>query len=179
MEENNGYDYKGKRPTPPICQQLILRLLTGKTVKRSDIIRKVLAFHIEMGGLKPEVNFTHTVKQVLKNLEIEGFVTKDIDQKGYYIIHGDGQPREEYEVDSEEEILEKVEDKAADYEFGEGDDNLYVYYLPSYKELADLKDLKLGDVKLVLPMILMIEYNNREELVIQNSFTSQSDFALT
>jgi hypothetical protein len=44
------YKYKNLPITPQIVQELIIELFNGSTVKRDDIVSKILDHHVSLGG---------------------------------------------------------------------------------------------------------------------------------
>ena len=118
---NNLYKYAGEPFTAQIAAELILELCKGETLKKEKIRDRVYEYHEKQGGEKYEGS--RTLNQCFNDA-----LNKDLKQKrgladnkkrGYWTIFGEppinGAP---------EELPESC---------------VYIYYYPSYRELAKFK----------------------------------------
>ena len=121
---NNEYKYAGKPFTVTIAEELILELCAGETLKKSEIIKRVYhEHHLKHGGAEYEgsqslgLTFNDALNRNLKKRR--GLATNEGTDYGHWIIKGEFQS-----VDPPDEPTKGC---------------VYIYYYPSYKELAKLK----------------------------------------
>ena len=70
------YKYKGLPITPSIIESLTIELVNGQTLKRDDLVKKILEHHISNGGMRPEAqDFPRSVKTALSRLQEKGDAT--------------------------------------------------------------------------------------------------------
>ena len=120
---NNQYKYVGKPFTVKIAEELILELCKGETLKKSEIIDRVYEHHREQGGLEYagtqslNMTFDDALNRNLKKRR--GLATNEGTEHGYWKISGESPPD-----DPPDEPAKGC---------------VYIYYYPSYKELAEFK----------------------------------------
>ena len=120
---NNQYKYAGEPFTAKIAEELILELCKGETLKKVEIRNKVYEHHIKQGGA--EYANPSTLNQCFndalnRNLKQKrGLATNEDTEYGYWKISGESPPD-----DPPDEPAEGC---------------VYIYYYPSYKELAEFK----------------------------------------
>lgn len=144
--EVNGYKYKGLPLIPSICRELIIELYQGKTVERKVIIEEVKAVHKLRGGTPGRADNVGTVKKALKTLLDEG--NAENPSVGFWRIKLHDEENtiiEKENNDYDEGTVEEIDSTEFDSidEFSEIEENtgvVYLYYFPSYKELALLKN---------------------------------------
>ena len=123
---NNQYKYAGQPFTVEIAEELILELCKGKTLKKSDIMDIVYhKHHIEQGGLEyPGSQSLGLIFNTALNTNLKqkrGLATNEGKKYGHWKINkGDTTPD-----DSSDELTEGC---------------VYIYYYPSYRELAERKN---------------------------------------
>ncbi|RDU37300.1 hypothetical protein DRW41_05455 [Neobacillus piezotolerans] len=170
MEE---YKYNKIPLTPAIIEDLIIALLNGKTIKRDEIVKTVLEYHKNNGGLLPSSkDFPRSVKKALANLSKKGWVSNK--SYGFWEVHKEDSPIVEGNDAQEEEATKEVEiPELAVY--GSGSSAVYLYYFENYKKLALLQNKQtwpckigksdsdpviriLSQVSTALPEVPTIEY---------------------
>ena len=112
---NNPYKYSGKPLTPKMAQELILELFTGQIHPKKDIVRKVDEVHVERGGRGAETK-VHPVTNALGTLKRKGLA--------------DNVDTGIWKVDFKIEGVKQI---------GSGNNSVYVYYYPNYKQCAELQ----------------------------------------
>lgn len=124
---NNPYKHSGKRLTMSIARELILEFFKGQTVHRQDIIRKVDKIYLERGG-KSSDNIVHPVVDALNNLKSREFANNPNPGDGIWKIIG-------------ETVDKGIDDGGANEvrQIGSGNNSVYVYYYPTYRERAELR----------------------------------------
>ncbi|MEI6872625.1 MAG: GIY-YIG nuclease family protein [Verrucomicrobiota bacterium] len=58
--------------TPQTIEDILISLLSGRTVKRIDLVDPVIAEHLQRGGVIPSTNVLATIKKGLSNLQRKG-----------------------------------------------------------------------------------------------------------
>jgi hypothetical protein len=131
-----SYPYKSLPITPSIIENLIIDLFNNQTLKREEIVNKILNHHISNGGLPPEAkDFTRSVKKALSNLQ----------DKGYALNRSYGRWGIE-KIDSPTTIFEEIQEEVQIDEipthtiYGKGNYAVYFYYFPSYKTLSQFQN---------------------------------------
>lgn len=129
------YIYKDLPITPVIIETLILKLANGKTLKRDDLVKLILEYHITNGGAKPEAqDFPRSVKKALTRLQEKGIANNK--SYGFWSIES---PTSSTNVTIEEPIEDRskteIESLPAHVSYGNGPNSVYCYYFPAYKEL--------------------------------------------
>lgn len=132
MSEIEPYRYKGLPITPSIVEELIVSLANGRTLKRDDIVKLILDFHINSGGLRPEAqDFPRSVKKALSRMQERGEAINKT--YGFWVIQKTDAPLKESVAI--EEVVEVV-NVSSHAVYGEGDYAVYCYYFPAYRELS-------------------------------------------
>ncbi len=119
---NNPYKYAGEPFTAKIAAELILELCQGETLKKEKIRDRVYEHHEKQGGEKYEGSQTlnHCFNDALNKDLKQKRGLADNKKRGYWTIFGES-PID----DAPEELPESC---------------VYIYYYPSYRELAEFKD---------------------------------------
>jgi len=118
---NNQYKYAGHPFTYPIARELILELYAGETLKRSVIKDSVYTAHLERDGkeiIDPKQKDAY-ISDALNYLRRKGLATNEGTPQGHWKIFGGSPPN-----DPPDEPRARC---------------VYIYYYPSYRELAELK----------------------------------------
>ena len=68
---NKNYRYENTHLKPKIAQQLILKLFSGKTIRRSEIDEAIIQYHEAQGGLLPTAK-TNPIRTALRYLKENG-----------------------------------------------------------------------------------------------------------
>ena len=129
------YKYSGLPITPAIIELLIIDLINGHTLKRDEIVKKILDYHLSNGGLKPEAaNFSLSVKKALSNMHRKGFANNR--SYGFWEIQ-----KSDAEITISEIIGSEleIEEIPTHITYGKGKFAVYLYYYPIYKEHSVLK----------------------------------------
>jgi hypothetical protein len=144
-----------------MSEKLCLRLFLGQTLKRDDIINKVLQHHINHKGLPPKGDVTANVKKALANLVKSGKASNPV-YGMYSFIEPDGTQDQEGGVSKDEysTIHDTSNDQnesypsilmlnQAEHVIGEGDSSIYMYYYETYRNYAlqsgsDIWQCKIG-----------------------------------
>ena len=124
---NNPDKYSGKRLKVSMARELIMELFKGQTVPKQDMIRKVDKIHLERDG-KPSENIIHPVTDALNALKRKKFANNPNPGDGIWEIYGET---------GDEEIDDDADDGVR--QIGSGNNSVYVYYYPAYKERAELR----------------------------------------
>jgi hypothetical protein len=135
----NIYEFAGLPITPRIIEELIIKLFTGKTKKRHEIVDGVLKFHLQNGGLNPESqDFSRSVKKTLANLKEKSIALNK--SHGYWYINKE---ETEHKFISTEEQVESsiipIKELPTHKIYGIGSGSIYLYYFSSYRELRKLQ----------------------------------------
>ena len=129
---NNPDKYSGKRLKMSMARELIVELFKGQTVPKQDIIRRVDRIHFERGG-KPSENIIHPVTDALNALKRKKLANNQNPGDGIWVINGEAAD-EEIDDDSDDSDDNEVK------RIGSGNNSVYVYYYPAYKERAELRE---------------------------------------
>lgn len=126
------YKYRGLPITASIVETLTIELVNGQTLRRDDLVKKILEYHISNGGLRPEAqDFPRSVKKALSRLQEKGEATNKT--YGFWEIHKNDAPSQIKEVLSESVDVEELPTHAV---YGKGPFAVYCYYFSTYKMLA-------------------------------------------
>ena len=123
---NNPYKYAGERLTPKMARELILELFEGKTHPKKDMIRRVDTVHVERGGRLAETK-VHPVTNALNHLKDSKLANNPNPGDGIWTIFGETADEETDDGDSTDGVRR----------IGSGNNSVYVYYYPAYRELAE------------------------------------------
>lgn len=148
---NNNYQYKNIPLTPAIIEELTQELFNGQLISRQTIVEDVIKFHEKSGGAKSTAqNVTHSVKKALSNLKEKGVA--DNPSTGYWRIESkylttttNYDPILLPEVQlAPDEITNKIADKV----IGIGKSSIYLYYLPLYRQSAEIQNQNVWHCKI-------------------------------
>lgn len=132
------YKYKNISITPSVIEELAVRLFNGTMNKRDAIIEGVLKFHIANGGLPPQAkDFDRSVNKALINLKLNGWAQNKV--RGIWEIKKEDSPLIEQEPDEQDAAVE-INDIPTHKIFGKGKYSIYLYYLNSYRRLAEMEN---------------------------------------
>ena len=137
------YPYRGMPLQPVAFDTLAPRLFGGKVVRRQDMIRAVVEEHRRLGGLPPApgVPVEPQAKLALRRMCATGVAERG--GVGQYRFRADGS-HEDVEPDGEpdteeEEAAPPTFDLPPERVIGDGPEMVYVYYLPTYRRLAEVE----------------------------------------
>lgn len=116
-----NYQYAGHHLTPASFAKVAAKICVNKKIRREEVIKLVLEYHLENGGVLGSTNLKSTAKKANTRLVSEGIV-KASDVFGIWDFSVEGEP-----------ITFHVTLPSERKNF------VYAYYLPSYRELASLK----------------------------------------
>ena len=71
VKMNKNYKYKDTHLKPKIAKELILELLSGKTISRREIDETIIQYHKSQGGLHSTAK-TNPIKTALRYLKEKG-----------------------------------------------------------------------------------------------------------
>ena len=128
---NNPYKYAEQPFTVAIAQELILELCDGETLKKSEIMRRVFQeHHLKQGGLEyaGRQSYDMTFSDALNNLKKQGMATNEGTPHGHWKLYGGSPPDEPRAVSPPDDPPDEPRARC-----------VYIYYYPSYRELAELK----------------------------------------
>lgn len=153
---NEFYKYKGIPLTPNISEELLLSYYSGKLTKRGQIVTDIIDIHLKKGGKEPEAtDKDRMIKRALENLKDKGLAENK--SRGYWIVISKQEPlnsiSETPTITHDESInilpinddfkshvvIDEAETTNTDSRItlGKGNESVYVYYLPIYKEQAE------------------------------------------
>jgi hypothetical protein len=141
------YPFRGVPLTPLIIVYLAPRLFSGQVVSRQELIGAVVARHRALGGLlNSGVPVAPQAKRAINMMYASGIATNA--GRGHYRFHAnaddDGESREDETLALDADLdLSEAEAPAYDLpperEIGVGPEVEYVYYLPTYRRLAEVE----------------------------------------
>ena len=148
-DDNSSYHSKGLPLKPEIVQKLIVELFSGQTIDRQTIIDEVPRIHTARGG-KPNSSsdITGTIKSALAKLKRKGLV-ESLSYGYWRILNFDDTLKiqelieveeidDSYESESIEELGTQPEILSdVDVMIGVGNSAIYLYYLPTYRTMAE------------------------------------------
>ena len=126
---NSEYKYSGKRLTMSMARELILEFFKGQTVHKQEIIRRVDEIHLEGGG-KQSDNIVHPVTDALNAMKRKELANNPNPGDGVWKIYGD---TADDGIDDGDDSTDEVR------RIGSGNNSVYVYYYPAYRERAELR----------------------------------------
>jgi T5orf172 domain len=145
------YKYFNIPLIPSIIAELALQLYPGKMVKRDELAKGVMDYHLSKGGLKPDAeSYTGSIKSALKALGKAGKISKV--SYGYWQFCSTESPEiDNFEliennkpISVEPEYIQAI----ADQIFGEGSGTIYLYYYDTYKKHALLNNSDIWECKI-------------------------------
>ena len=126
---DNPYKYSGERLKMSMARELILEFFKGQTVPKQDMIRKVDKIHLERGG-ELSRNIGHPVTDALNNLKSKRIANNPNPGDGIWTIIGE----------TTDEGMDGGDDSIGEVrQIGSGNNSVYVYYYPNYKQCAELQ----------------------------------------
>ena len=125
---DNQYKYSGKGLTPKMARELILELCAGQTEPKKDIVRKVDEVHVERGGRTAETK-VHPVTNALNHLK--KMALADNVDTGVWKIG----------AKTDDKVIDDVDDESNGQVrlIGSGNNSVYVYYYPNYKQCPEFQ----------------------------------------
>ena len=131
------YSFSKLPLTPQGMEALILELLDGELVARTEITERINSHHLQHGGLPSRAaDLPRSVKRALENLRDQGLASNP--QHGFWMIgSADSTTVTEMAdvVTPEESGSDQI---TADLVLGAGDGAVYIYYLPTYRKQAEV-----------------------------------------
>jgi len=142
---------------PSIARQIVEELFkTQKKWRRRDLVEEVEKIHKSRGGVPGQQSPLQNVKKALRDLLIDGKVRKgvygftewidgdEVQQDGSVTVLDTFDSVDELEAEAEEEVGEIVVAKV----IGEGREEIYLYFNPNDRELAELKGRDFWECKI-------------------------------
>jgi hypothetical protein len=140
--ESTSYEFSNLPLTAGIARKLIIELFgDNRVVRRDNIIDAVLKKHLKRGGLKPTQSPPQVLKRALATLKEAGLATNP--GLGFWKIQSD-EPLNEIEtsIDASEFDADQVIEEpsyaswSAERTIGSGAQAVYLYFLPTYRDVA-------------------------------------------
>jgi len=137
---DDDYRYKGIPLTPAIAEYIITSYLQGKQLRRSQIIDTIERTHTKNGGLPAEAaDLSRTVKKALQNMKNKGLAVNP--STGWWSIGQsdsaeDLSSRVSADLVGQQDADQDTQEYRIESVHGVGDEAVYVYYYPAYKEAA-------------------------------------------
>lgn len=152
------YKYRGVPLSPAVFAELAVKhSVPGTPVSRRELISFVRSVHLDNGGLPPNGSAVGTAKKALQALAAKGLV--DNPAVGYWrFTEPDDAKSNPVEIDEEAETL------AAGIEVGEGAQAVYVYYFPTYRELARFDGRDRWPMKIGMTVANEVHLRVREQI---------------
>ena len=126
---DNGYKYSGESLTTKMARELIVELLKGRTVTKTEIVRRVDEEHLKRGGKKAETK-VHPVTNALNALK-KSVLAGNPSLGVWHII----------------DEIEPIEEDGVRW-IGSGNNSVYLYYYPMYKQFAELQGVETWPCKI-------------------------------
>ena len=126
---DNEYKYSGQRLRMKIARELIIEFFEGSTLHKKDMIRKVDEVHLERGG-ELSKNIVHPVTDALNALKRKGLSNNPNSGDGIWTIIGETPDERIDDGDDSTDEARRI---------GSGNNSVYVYYYPNYKQCAELQ----------------------------------------
>jgi hypothetical protein len=153
MDNSNGvgrdrvYPYAGVPLAPSTFEALAPRLFGGTVVKRQDVIRAVVEEHRRLGGLPaaPGVVVESQAKRALQRMCKAGVATNAGSGHYRFVPSENDEAVEPDEAGPEPGEVELGDAGASTFDLpperviGDGPEMVYVYYLPTYRRLAEVE----------------------------------------
>jgi len=137
LDNQASYQYKGLPLTPAIAQSLNIELLSGKCIRRNEIIELITTTHEERGGIKSAAtDVSALIKKSLQNLTALGIASNPSYSYWRFQITEDEASVSEPEPAALETPYIAPPIIGAEKTIGKGSGGVYVYYLPAYQALA-------------------------------------------
>lgn len=128
---DNQYKYSGECLKMTMARELIIEFFEGQTVAKQDMIRKVDQIHLERGGKLSE-NIVHPVTDALNALKRKKLANNPNPGDGIWKIDA----KTDKTID-DVDVGDESDDGAR--QIGSGNNSVYVYYYPNYKQCAELQ----------------------------------------
>lgn len=142
------YKYRGIPLTPNVIADLAKDLMRTPMFRRSDLIEAVQDYHAANGGAVAQGNITSATKKALSVL-VNGGLLESTGAYGLWRwvsppeVAGEASMAAEADLEETEE-LDVTDETVID---GKGSGCVYVYYFPSYKILADMRNFDRWPIK--------------------------------
>lgn len=133
-----AYKYRNLPLTPNVIAELASELMATPMFRRAELISAVEQHHLENGGAATITNLTSATKKALRNL-VDAGLLEATGAYGYWrwITAPDATVETSVTSDAEEtEELDLTDDTIVE---GTGTGSVYVYFFPSYRQLAELR----------------------------------------
>jgi len=130
--QQDNYEHSGFTLTPSSFAQVALQLLKDKRIKRDEVIRLVMEYHLANGGIEGSADIVSIAKKAKRNLIESGNL---IDSTRYGLW--------DFCVTGIDAVYHAPPEKVKN-------NFVYAYYFPAYKELAELKGESSWPVKIGL-----------------------------
>ncbi len=131
-------DYTGISLTPSILGEIFLELYDGKIVKKRDGIEEAVNCFIENGGIVDEgYGVNAAFKRMTQILQKKGVLSHHA--YGIWRFHSDIKTKKTAPTEIKKKSGPQKVEYTCDKEVGAGSGQVYVYYLNTYKEFAELK----------------------------------------
>ena len=129
MDDMSGFELK-----PALIRGYLLEVMQGgKNYKRDDLQNMVTVRHETAGGLpSTALHPVDQFKKTLHSLETQGVLRRPM--QGYWSLAGEDFPDLPIEQEAVAEAMENAE-----VTFGDGAESIYGWYLPTYREIAEMK----------------------------------------
>ncbi|MGR3764079.1 GIY-YIG nuclease family protein [Rossellomorea sp. NS-SX7] len=139
-DTNKEYKYRDVPLYPAICKELILELFNKKgDVTIKVIIKEVTNLHISRGGKNAQANdIRRMFSLALRKLKKDGCAENPA--RTHWRICDDKMKESSIDKNNEITEVEPLEDIKEKYNltyYGEGDKEVYLYFLPNYKAYAE------------------------------------------
>lgn len=138
MSMNDQYKYAGKTLTPNIARELVQELFSGQTVQKQEIMEVVTETHLGRGGLPTIAQRNNPVTLGLWHLKREG--QADSSSGDNWVIPISSQDDVSVKVEQDDESVDvKQDDLVPEKIIGSGKQEIYLYYYPAYRRLAEFQ----------------------------------------
>lgn len=133
------YRYAGLPLTPTVAEELIIQLFAGKTARRQVIVDQVAATHEARGGGKARAaDLSRVVKKALEQLADSKAASNPSAGHWRIGLHDPDTPHDDTLLESPQPNVGDIVGRPK-RTVGDGSQSVYLYYFPSYRELATLK----------------------------------------
>lgn len=159
MDDLEPYKLRGVGLVPGTIAEIAEMLFAGKTVSRADLMRSVKAYHLENGGKDSAANLTSQTKRALQTLVASGKV-EHVTYGQYRFALSDVNVNELVKSDDNTDL-----DASLGFEdiltveswSGEGDEFIYAYSFPAYKELAFYQGMDSWPIKIGMSRLVTLD----------------------
>jgi hypothetical protein len=133
-ERDFNYPYVGVPLTPSIIEDLVTDIFAGKIVSRAILVDELVKHHLKNGGAKGKAqDVSSVIKKALANLKRKGKAENP--SVGHWRI-GEISMMDKSDETQIPKLTTMSDDQIADSVLGEGGSVVYLYYLPTYRQIA-------------------------------------------